>query len=109
MFGAGGYADSRYGGAGATGYGEQSMRLLLSKAVVDQIALGKTSQAAAEAAIAKGKDVIEELQVGVIAIDHEGHIGIAHVTPKIAVGWVDEHGNIQTAMQAPLNKEAHQS
>lgn len=106
MFGAGGYADSRFGGAGATGYGEQSMRLLLSKAVVDQIASGKSAQAAAEAAISQSKQLIDDLKVGVIAIDSQGRIGAAHSTAKIALGWVDEHGQIQVRVKLPPVGEA---
>ncbi|QPC85053.1 isoaspartyl peptidase/L-asparaginase [Phototrophicus methaneseepsis] len=106
MFGAGGYADSRFGGAGATGYGEQSMRLLLSKAVVDQIASGKSAQAAAEAAISQSKQLIDDLKVGVIAIDSQGRIGAAHSTAKIALSWVDEHGQIQVRVKLPPVGEA---
>ena len=35
-----------------------------------------------------------------IVIDHKGNLGAAQTAPKLAFGWVDDAGEIQTAMHA---------
>lgn len=101
IYGAGGFADSAYGGASATGLGEHVMRVLLSKYAIDQIALtDKTAQQAANAC----EDLLnrrfgQDSNAGIIIIDQQGHIGIGHTTPKIAAAWVDADGNIRTTMR----------
>lgn len=91
LFGAGGYADE-YGGAGATGKGENAMRTLLSKYVVDEIRHGKNARDAALSAMEYIESVIPESMIGTIVIDKDGNLGAAHTSPKLACGWVDENG-----------------
>lgn len=98
LFGAGGYADSRYGGSGATGKGENSMRMLLTKSVVDLLAQGKDAQEASQIVIEEAERFISESMVAVITIDSAGRLGASHSTPKLACGWLDEAGEMKTSM-----------
>lgn len=89
LVGCGGYADNRIGAVSATGEGEALMKIVISKTVCDLIAQGMTAQEAAEAAIA----VLRERTTGeggVIVIDRNGNVGIAHNTPYIAHAYVTE-------------------
>ncbi|MDX1415053.1 MAG: isoaspartyl peptidase/L-asparaginase [Candidatus Promineifilaceae bacterium] len=100
IMGAGGYAENGVGAAGATGQGENSMRVLLSKYACDQLAAGLTAQEAATAAIAYIEEIIPRSMSGVIVIDHHGNRGMAHSTPKMAAGWIDELGHIHSATRS---------
>jgi len=100
LFGAGGYAQNGVGTAGATGMGENIMRLLLAKHSCDQIERGLTAQEAAVASMRYADSVFAESMCGVIVIDAHGRIGAAHTTPKLAFGWVDENGRIHVQTNA---------
>jgi beta-aspartyl-peptidase (threonine type) len=102
LFGAGGYADSRYGGASATGVGENIMRVLLCKYAVDQLAAGMTAQAAADASIAYINGFYEHSECGIIVADRQGNVGTAHSTIKIAVGWINPQGEPQALMRGGI-------
>lgn len=102
LYGAGGYADDAYGAAGATGKGEHSARVLLSRYAVDQIAAGMDAQAAAEAAMDHIDSVFATSMVGLIVVDHDGRLGAAHTTPKMAVGWIDADGEAQASVRGGL-------
>lgn len=99
IFGAGAYADSQFGAASATGHGEHSMRVLLSKYAVDQMAAGLSAQQAAEAAMQHIDRYFDKSMVGLIVVDARGNIGAAHTTPKLAAGWIDEQGAAQASMR----------
>ncbi len=99
IFGAGGYADTRFGGASATGVGEHIMRVLLSKYAVDRIEAGATAQEAADQAISVILERFGQSMAGVIVLDHAGRVGFAHCSPKIAVAWADENGQIVVQMK----------
>lgn len=98
LLGAGGFADSRYGAASATGKGENVMRVLLSKYAVDQIAQGCTAQQAATAALHYINTYFSPSDCGLILIDKDGNIGASHSTNKMPIGWIDANGQIQTSM-----------
>jgi beta-aspartyl-peptidase (threonine type) len=100
LFGAGGYAANGVGSAGATGLGENIMRVLLAKYTCDQLELGLTASQAAEAALAHISRRFTNSMAGIIVIDKAGRLGVAHSTPKIALGWADAAGGIQTAVRA---------
>lgn len=100
MYGAGGYAENGIGAAGATGQGENIMRLLLSKYSCDKMAEGLTALEAAKATMRYIDNIFDNSMAGVIIIDSNGHFGAAHTTPKLAFGWVDDQGEIQTATKA---------
>jgi len=79
--GAGTYATPS-AAASATGRGELMMRFLATRAVCDRIAAGRSAQQAvdevvAEMAASLGPDV------GIIALDGNGGIGVAHATPHM--------------------------
>ena len=87
LIGCGAYADNETAAASATGWGERLMRTVTAKTACDGIAAGLTAQAAAEAAIA-----LLERRVGgyggVIMVDREGNIGLAHNTPNMSYAYV---------------------
>lgn len=75
LIGAGCYADNQIGGASATGYGEQIIRVVLCKSALDLIEYkGLGAQAACEAGIAKLALLPDGLG-GIIMIDRNGAIG----------------------------------
>jgi beta-aspartyl-peptidase (threonine type) len=84
IWGAGGYVDTG-GGAAATGYGEDIMRVLLTKRAIDYVHAGKTSQDAASQAIS---DLSEKVNGygGVIVLTSDG-IGLAFNTPRMAYSY----------------------
>jgi L-asparaginase / beta-aspartyl-peptidase len=106
LFGAGGYADNDFGGTSATGWGENSMRLLLSKVVVDHIITGKDAQEASAAAIAYANSIFGDSELGVITIDKQGRIGAAHSTEKLACGWVDTNGHFRSSMKDGIHADS---
>ena len=100
LYGAGGYAENGIGVAGATGQGENIMRVLLSKYTCDNLAKGLSVQQAAQAAMQYVEKIFTNSMSGVIVLDRHGNPSAAHTTPKLAVGWVDDEGQIQAAMSA---------
>jgi len=98
FYGAGGYAENGIGAAGATGQGEQIMRALLSKFACDRLRGDTNASSAAEATAQHFQKLFGESMSAVIIIDNKGNLGAAQTAPKLAFGWVDEKGMIQTAM-----------
>ncbi len=107
IFGSGAYAENGIGAAGATGRGENIMRVLLSKYCCDQMASGLTAQASAEKAMAYIESIISDSMAGLIVIDKDGTIGAAHTTPKLAVGWMDDAGYIRSAVNSRALREPY--
>jgi beta-aspartyl-peptidase (threonine type) len=83
LVGCGAYADNRLGAVSATGLGEALMKVVISKTVCDFMDRGMSAQAAADAAIAVLAERTEG-EGGVIVLDRQGGIGVAHNTPYIA-------------------------
>lgn len=102
IFGAGGYADNRYGGASSTGVGENIMRHLLSKNVIDRIKNGLSAGQAANEAVDSVAADIPSPEVGVITLDVYGNLGAAHTTAHMPIAWVDDEGTLRTAMTGPF-------
>jgi L-asparaginase / beta-aspartyl-peptidase len=98
IVGAGGYADSRIGGASATGLGEGIMRSLLTFRAVDLMS-AFAAQSAAEVAIRLFAERFEG-DGGVILLDRHGRVGIAHNTEHMPVGWWTG-GDVQTQITQP--------
>jgi beta-aspartyl-peptidase (threonine type) len=88
LIGCGCYADDLSAGASATGWGESIMKVVLSKAVCDYIALGRDAQSAAEKAIGMLADRAQGLG-GLIVIDRSGQIGVSFNTPRMAHAWIE--------------------
>ena len=95
LYGSGAYAENEIGAAGATGHGEQIMRLLLSKYSCDKLVEGHSALEAARATMHYVETVFADSMTGVILLDAQGNVGAAHTTPKLACGWVDDQGEIQ--------------
>lgn len=86
--GAGGWADNALGAACATGLGEGIMRALLTFRAVSLLE-SHGAQAAAEAALAIFGEKFRG-EGGLIVLDTQGQVGIAHNTPFMPVAWL--HG-----------------
>jgi len=83
IIGSGCYADNESAAVSCTGEGEPIMRLVLGKWTVDRVAAGETPQAAARAAIERLGTRLGG-RGGLILLDHDGHVGIAANTPRMA-------------------------
>ncbi len=83
LIGCGCYADNDTAALSATGWGEPIMKLVLGKWTVDRVAAGATPQAAAEEALAYMKRRLNG-HGGLILVDREGRVGIAHNTNRMA-------------------------
>ena len=77
QLGAGTHA-TRYGAAGATGRGEIAMRLLSTYRITSLIEAGRSAQLAVETALDEAEAISRE--IGFIAVDGRGGIGVAHGT-----------------------------
>lgn len=84
--GAGGYAESAMGGASATGLGEGIMRSLLTFRAVD-LMRAMEAQPAADQALALFTERFAGLG-GIIALDSQGRVGVAHNTPHMPCAWL---------------------
>ncbi len=86
LVGCGAYADNLAGAASATGSGEHLMRVVISKAACDRMAAGMTAQQAVEEAIRLLQNRVNGYG-GLIAIDREGRVGLAHNTPNLTYAY----------------------
>ncbi|HDR06406.1 MAG TPA: peptidase T [Candidatus Coatesbacteria bacterium] len=81
--GCGLYADNRSGACCCSGWGEQIMRLVLAKGVVDDLGRGLTVGKAADAALARlGR--FEGGRAGLILLTPAGETAAFHNTPRMA-------------------------
>lgn len=103
VFGAGGYSDNAYGGASATGIGENIMRYFLSKQVIDNIAHGKDAHTSAVEGVNLIAGKIPNPEVGVIVVDAQGNVGASHTTAHMPIAWIDTSGNIHAEMTKPYS------
>ena len=82
LLGAGTYADNEGGACSATGAGEAIMRVVLAKAATDAMRSGMAPEEAARASIR-----VLGMRVGgtggLILVDREGRLGLAHNTPSM--------------------------
>ncbi len=93
LVGCGAYADNLTGAAAATGWGERLMRILTSKTACDFLAGGYAAQEAAEATIRLLGERVAGYG-GVILIDADGNVGLAHNTPDMAYAYVGSDANV---------------
>jgi beta-aspartyl-peptidase (threonine type) len=84
LWGAGGYVEP-IGGAVATGFGEDLIRILATRQTIDYIRQGLTVQEAAEETINDLHTKVDGLG-GIIALTKEG-IGLAFNTPRMAYAY----------------------
>jgi len=83
LIGCGCYADNQSAAASTTGWGEPIMKLVLAKWTTDRIAAGNLPEWSAQEAMNYLKQRVNG-HGGIIVLNPEGHIGIAHNTPRMA-------------------------
>ena len=83
LIGCGCYADNQSAAASTTGWGEPIMKLVLAKWTADRIAAGNLPEWAAQEAMNYLKQRVNG-HGGIIVLNPDGHIGIAHNTPRMA-------------------------
>ena len=86
LIGCGCYADNESAAASTTGWGEPIMKLVLAKWTADRIAAGNLPEWSAQEAMNYLKQRVNG-HGGIIVLNPEGHIGIAHNTPRMAWGY----------------------
>jgi len=87
LVGCGGYADNLTGAASATGVGEMLMRIVTTKTACDMLGCGMSAQDAAAAVI---RLLAERTggEGGIILIDREGRVGVAHNSRDMAHAYI---------------------
>ncbi len=85
LIGCGCYADDHSAAVSLTGWGEPIMKLVLGKWAVDRVAVGFSPEEAAQAAISYLFTRLEG-HGGIILLDRNGRVGLAHNTPRMAWG-----------------------
>ena len=83
LIGCGCYADNLTAAVSLTGWGEPIMKLVLGKWAVDRVAAGASPDQAAHAAIDYLFDRLGG-HGGIILLDADGRVGLAHNTPRMA-------------------------
>jgi len=94
LIGCGCYADNLSAAASTTGWGEPIMKLVLAKWTADRISAGNLPEWAAQEAMNYLKQRVNG-HGGIIVLNPEGHIGIAHNTPRMA--WAYQTAKTQDA------------
>jgi len=95
IIGSGFYCDSRYGGAAATGLGEDIMKGCLSKEIVNGMKNGQSAQAACENATLELYNRLIELgqspgPISAVALDKNGGFGAATTLKEFAFSVFNE-------------------
>jgi beta-aspartyl-peptidase (threonine type) len=90
LIGAGTYADNEAGACSATGMGEIAIKLVLAKAVCDEMRAGACAEKAVESLIMLVNRRIKEAtnSMGLIAVDKNGSIGVAHNSRNICYAYM---------------------
>jgi L-asparaginase / beta-aspartyl-peptidase len=102
ILGAGLYADNRSGAATSTGWGEQAMRLLLSKTACD-IMKTETGRAAAIKTIRLATKAVG-VGTGILTLDRKGLYGIAHNTRHLCWAVASESISMQRMLGTRVSK-----
>lgn len=83
LIGCGCYANNESAAVSTTGWGEPIMKLVLAKWTADRISAGNLPEWSAQEAMNYLKQRLDG-HGGIIVLNPEGHIGIAHNTPRMA-------------------------
>lgn len=83
IIGSGCYADNETGAASTTGWGEPMMKLVFAKHATDRIADGSSPEQIAPESISYLAKRLNG-RSGIILLDRQGRVGIAHNTPRMA-------------------------
>jgi beta-aspartyl-peptidase (threonine type) len=99
VIGAGTYADNETCAVSGTGFGEQFIRTTLGKTIGDLILYKNLT--AVEAAQEGVRYLLQKVRGlgGVIVVDKNGVIGIAHSTPGIACAFSRPDGSLEVAFE----------
>ncbi len=92
LWGSGAYLERNFGGAAATGYGEDLIRILATNSCVQYIKLGLSAQEAANFTIKDLKKKVDGLG-GIISLTSRS-IGLAFNTPRMAFAFQIENSEI---------------
>jgi L-asparaginase / beta-aspartyl-peptidase len=83
LIGSGCYADNESGAASTTGWGEPMMKLVFAKHATDRVGIGLSPEQVAPESIAYLEKRLGG-RSGIILLDRQGRVGIAHNTPRMA-------------------------
>jgi len=86
LIGCGCYADNLSAAVSTTGWGEPIMKLVLAKWTADRVVAGNLPEWAAQEAMNYLKQRLNG-HGGIIVLNAQGQVGIAHSTPRMAWGW----------------------
>jgi beta-aspartyl-peptidase (threonine type) len=112
LIGCGTYADNEAGACSATGMGEIAIKLVLAKAVCDEMHIGASAEKAVENLIMLVNRRIHDTtnSMGLIAVDKNGGIGVAHNSPNICYAYMSaEMDKPFAALEAKRVKSAQES
>jgi beta-aspartyl-peptidase (threonine type) len=101
LIGCGCYANNESAAVSTTGWGEPIMKLVLAKWTADRIQAGNLPEWSAQEAMNYLKQRLNG-HGGIIVLNPEGHIGIAHNTPRMAWAYKTvkkEESGIERNMQ----------
>ena len=90
LIGCGCYADNDSAAVSTTGWGEPIMKLVLAKWTADRISAGNLPEWSAQEAMNYLKQRLNG-HGGIIVLDPQGHIGIAHNTSRMAWAYKTIH------------------
>jgi beta-aspartyl-peptidase (threonine type) len=90
LIGCGCYANNESAAVSTTGWGEPIMKLVLAKWTADRIAAGNLPEWSAQEAMNYLKQRLNG-HGGIIVLNPQGHIGIAHNTPRMAWAYKTVH------------------
>jgi len=101
LIGCGCYADNETAAASTTGWGEPMMKLVLAKWATDHVTADVAPEQVAPATI---HYLYRRLngQGGIILLDCEGRVGIAHNTPRMAWAWCSQSAS-QSGLRFPAS------
>jgi beta-aspartyl-peptidase (threonine type) len=89
LIGCGCYADNLSAAVSTTGWGEPIMKLVLAKWTADRVSAGNLPEWAAQEAMNYLKQRLNG-HGGIIVLNGQGQVGIAHNTPRMAWAWKTE-------------------
>ena len=91
LIGAGVYADDRTGAVSMTGLGEAIVRIAAAKAIIEQMAIGATPQAAARVVLG---EIVRRVRgdAGALVLARDGRFTVRHSTTRMAAGYWDGRG-----------------
>ncbi len=91
LVGCGNYADSKFAGVSATGWGEPMMKAVIARRVCHSIEDGMNAQEAGDEAIRYLEERVKGYG-GVIILDKDGNLSHSNNTPRMAVAGINQHG-----------------